>query len=212
QPPSQQPNLLSPPPPTQTHPYLHRLARLHTTCRSEVKSFLSSRAQHYTVLALVSFDLLGIFADIIINLYQCDEKNTDPKWGDVRNGLGIAGLVFSCLFMVELVLSIWAFGFRYFQSWFHSFDATVILAGFVVDVLLHGVLEEVASLVVVLRLWRFFKIIEEFSVGAEEQMDGLEMRIEQLESENGDLKRELRRQKGTIDEEAAFQGGSAQWK
>lgn len=71
-----------------------------------------------------------------------------------------------------------------------------------------------ASLVVVLRLWRFFKIIEEFSVGAEEQMDGLELRIEQLESENLDLKRELKRQKGTLDEEedAGFRGGSAKWK
>ena len=78
------------------------------------------------------------------------------------------------------------------------------------DVLLHGVLEELASLVVVLRLWRFFKIIEEFSVGAEEQMDGLELRIEQLETENGDLKRELKRQKGTLDdeEEIGFQSGS----
>jgi len=90
---------------------------------------------------------------------------------------------------------------RYFNSWFHSFDATVIVAGFIVDVLLHGVLEEVASLVIILRLWRFFKIIEEFSVGAEEQMDGLELRIEQLELENADLKRELKKQKGTLDEE-----------
>ena len=62
-------------------------------------------------------------------------------------------------------------------------------------------LEEVASLVVILRLWRFFKIIEEFSVGAEEQMEGLELRIEQLESENQDLRREMRRLKGTLDEE-----------
>lgn len=80
-------------------------------------------------------------------------------------------------------------------------DAIVISAGFIVDVLLHGILEEVASLVVILRLWRFFKIIEEFSVGAEEQMDGLELRIEQLETENTDLKSELKKQKGTIDEE-----------
>jgi hypothetical protein len=64
------------------------------------------------VLGLVSFDLLGIFADIIINLYQCDEKDTSPFWDDVRNGLGIAGLVFSCLFMLELILSVWAFGWR----------------------------------------------------------------------------------------------------
>jgi hypothetical protein len=81
-------------------------------------------------------------------------------------------------------------------------------------VLLHGILEEVASLVVVLRLWRFFKIIEEFSVGAEEQMDGLELRIEQLESQNLELKREVKRQKGTLDEEEdpGFRGGSAVWK
>lgn len=74
------------------------------------------------------------------------------------------------------------------------------MAGFVVDVLLHGILEEVASLVIVLRLWRFFKIIEEFSVGAQEQMDGLELRIESLEVENRDLKERLRKSKGSDEE------------
>jgi len=101
-----------------------------------------------------------------------------------------------------------------FKSKFHCFDAAVIVAGFITDVLLHGVLEEVASLVVILRLWRFFKIIEEFSVGAEEQMDGLELRIEQLETENEDLKRELKKQKGTLDdeEEVGFQSARGTWK
>ncbi len=32
-------------------------------------------------------------------------------------------------------------------------------------------------------------------------MDGLEMRISQLEVENSDLKQELKKQKGTVDEE-----------
>ncbi|TVY34236.1 Voltage-gated hydrogen channel [Lachnellula occidentalis] len=198
---------------SQTHPRLtlRRFKTAYTTSRNTLKTFLSTRAQHYTVLALVSCDLLGIFADIIINLYQCDAGATNAKWDEVRDGLGIAGLVFSCLFLAELGASIWAFGLRYFNSWFHCFDAAVIIAGFIVDVLLHGILEEVASLVVVLRLWRFFKIIEEFSVGAEEQMDGLELRIDQLESENLNLRRELKRvmgQKGTLDEEenAGFRG------
>ncbi|TVY23740.1 Voltage-gated hydrogen channel, partial [Lachnellula hyalina] len=196
---------------SQPHSRLSRFKTVYTTSRNTLKTFLASRAQHYTVLALVTCDLLGIFADIIINLYQCDEGATNAVWDEVREGLGIAGLVFSCLFLAELGASIWAFGLRYFNSRFHCFDATVIIAGFIVDVLLHGVLEEVASLVVVLRLWRFFKIIEEFSVGAEEQMDGLELRIEQLESENLDLKRELKRQKGMLDEEedAGFRGESA---
>ena len=89
-----------------------RYKKVYNICRQRIQDFLSSRAQHYTVLGLVSFDLLGIFADIIINLYQCDEKDTSPVWDDVRNGLGIAGLVFSCLFMLELILSVWAFGWR----------------------------------------------------------------------------------------------------
>ena len=80
---------------------------------------------------------------------------------------------------------------RYFKSKFHCFDAFVIIAGFVVDVCLKGVLEEIGSIVVVLRLWRVFKIIEEFSAGAEEQMDALSEKIEHLEMENKELKKEL---------------------
>jgi hypothetical protein len=90
-----------------------RYYRAYSGAKGEVKRFLSSRAQHWTVLSLVSFDLLGIFADIIINLYQCDEDSSSAVWNDVREGLGIAGLVFSCLFMLELVLSVWAFGWRF---------------------------------------------------------------------------------------------------
>jgi voltage-gated hydrogen channel 1 len=156
------------------------------------------------VLLLVALDLLGIFADIIINLYQCDAESSSPQWSDARQFLGLAGLVFSSVFMAELLLSIWAFGWRYFHSWFHSFDAAVIVAGFVTDVMLHGVLEEVASLVVVLRLWRFFKIIEEIGVGAEEQMEALNVKIEDLVRENEGLKREVKKRNGTLDEESGL--------
>jgi hypothetical protein len=46
-------------------------------------------------------------------------------------------------------------------------------------------------------------------------MDGLELRIEQLEMENEDLKRELKKQKGTLDEEengGLDQSASGSWK
>ena len=113
---------------------------------------------------------------------------------------------------MELLASIWAFGLRFFKSWFHCLDATVITVGFVIDVLLKGILEEIGSLVVVLRLWRVFKvrrmpliplqetksllntvskIIEELSAGAEEQMEPLHERVEDLELENKELRREI---------------------
>jgi len=61
----------------------------------------------------------------------------------------------------------------------------------VLDVLLKGIVEEVGSLVVVLRLWRVFKIIEELSAGAEEQIEPLQDRVEELEKENAGLRKEL---------------------
>jgi hypothetical protein len=69
---------------------------------------------------------------------------------------------------------------RYFNSKFH----------FIVDVLLHGTIEEAGSLVVIGRLWRVFKIIEEFSSGAEDQIEGLQERIELLEKEKEASKKE----------------------
>ena len=97
-----------------------------------------------------------------------DKSRIEEKAGQTPSGLSINGS-------------------SYFRSWFHLFDATIIIVGFVVDVLLHGVLEEVASLVIVLRLWRVFKIIEELSVGAEEQMEQLQKRLESLEDEKRSL-------------------------
>ena len=80
---------------------------------------------------------------------------------------------------------------RFFQSRFHCFDAAIILVGFVVDVVLKGPLEEVGSLVIVLRLWRVFKIIEELSAGAEEQIEPLQERLEVMEKENYELRKQI---------------------
>ena len=83
---------------------------------------------------------------------------------------------------------------RYFKSKFHCFDAAIIIAGFIVDVCLKSVLdqmaEEVGSIIVVLRLWRVFKIIEEFSAGAEEQLDKMAEKLEKCQMENAELKKE----------------------
>ena len=66
------------------------------------------------------------------------------------------------------------------------------MAGFIIDVCLKGVLEEAGSIVVILRLWRVFKIVEEVSAGASDQMDVLTALNEKLEKENSELKRTLK--------------------
>ncbi|KAF1990935.1 hypothetical protein K402DRAFT_368626 [Aulographum hederae CBS 113979] len=158
--------------------------------RQELKRFLSSKTGHYAVLGLVTLDVSCIFADFIIRLIVCDtQKPATKPANEALEALGITGLVFSTLFLVELIASVWAFGFRYFTTPFHAFDAIVILASFIVDTVLRGVAEEAASIVIILRLWRVFKIIEELSVGASEQMEGLREKLAELEEENAELKR-----------------------
>ena len=80
-------------------------------------------------------------------------------------------------------------------------DSSVIVGGFVIDVALRGIAHEVASLVVILRLFRFVKIVDEFSAAAEEQMAGYESRIDDLEADNKKLMVELEVIKGKRDEE-----------
>ncbi|EXF80946.1 uncharacterized protein BDZ83DRAFT_746954 [Colletotrichum acutatum] len=162
--------------------------------RTSLQDVLASRKKHYAVLALVSLDVAALMANIFVELVACDMKREDEPWvKNTREGLTIAGLVFSSLFLIELVLCVIAFGWRYFAEWFHLLDGIVIVASFVIDVLSHGIVEEIASLVIVFRLFRFVKVVEEMSMGAAERMEGLEEQLAILRRENGEMKRQLAR-------------------
>ncbi|KAI1061615.1 hypothetical protein LB506_011877 [Fusarium annulatum] len=182
--------------------------------KQKTAQFLSSKAGHYSVLMLVSLDVLSMIADFILNLFKCEQGKKGSDWDLALEILGSISLVFSCLFVVELIASVWAFGWRlvlslshpdlmadlsrYFNSWFHCFDAFIVIAGFITDVALRGIIEEVASLIVVMRLWRVVKIIEELGVGAQEQTEELNVKLEKVESENEDLRSEISRLKGAM--------------
>jgi hypothetical protein len=77
--------------------------------RRQVQRFQTSKFGHYSILLLVTLDISSIFADLFITLYLCDHKDAQG-WIDTQATLGIIGLVFSSLFLLELVLSVWAFG------------------------------------------------------------------------------------------------------
>ena len=85
--------------------------------RREIRRFFSSLYGHYLVLILVSIDVGCIFADFLMSLYICDHSgdksnSVSEDLPYVQDALQVIGIVFSCLFMVELLASIWAFGLR----------------------------------------------------------------------------------------------------
>ncbi|KAK0707574.1 hypothetical protein B0H67DRAFT_647747 [Lasiosphaeris hirsuta] len=160
--------------------------------RRQARALLSSNGKHYVVMALVALDVMAILTDIFIALAACDFDLEGEEWvPQVRQGLHIFSLVFSAVFLAELLFTVWAFGQQFFQDWFHCFDAIIIVASFIIDVVTRGIVEQIGSIVIVLRLWRFVKIVEELSLGASERIEETESKVDDLERENADLKTQI---------------------
>lgn len=88
----------------------------------------------------------------------------------------------------------------FFDQWFHCFDAFVIVGSFLIDVLSHGVFEDLGSLVIILRLWRLVKVVDEMTSGAEERMEEMTTKLDDLEKQNSALLAQLqeRRARGDL--------------
>lgn len=90
-------------------------SKLHTA-RAETQRALTSKTGHYSILLLVSLDVSIIFSDFLISLYICEhscgseDDGANQQLDETQEVLGIVSLIFSCLFMAELLASIWAFG------------------------------------------------------------------------------------------------------
>jgi hypothetical protein len=80
---------------------------------------------------------------------------------------------------------------RYFASWFHVFDATVVFVCFVISVLSGGPIRSIGCLLVILRLWRLAKLYEEIVLSAAERIDNLEQRNQELSDEVKGLREQL---------------------
>jgi hypothetical protein len=82
--------------------------------RRSLQGFLTSKWGHYSVITLVSLDIAGIFANFLISLHVCEhsgEKGFNKEaWIRTEDALDVLSLVFSCAFMLELCLSVWALG------------------------------------------------------------------------------------------------------
>ncbi|RMZ84026.1 hypothetical protein DV737_g1302, partial [Chaetothyriales sp. CBS 132003] len=172
--------------------------------RHWLRIFLNSKYGHYFVFLLVSLDIASIFAEFLITLHICEHERDKgfnaETWERIEQILGDVGLAFSSLFIAELLASVFAFGLSYLKSPFHIFDAIVIVVAFIIDLLLKGPLQEAGSLVVILRLWRVFKIVEEFSTNANDQMEDLYEEINHLKKENDKVRSESDNVKEEIDD------------
>jgi hypothetical protein len=86
----------------------------YTHTRANTRAFLTTRTKHYIVMGLVALDVVVILADVFVALIACDMHLPKEGWvAKTREGLHITAAVFSSLFLVELLVTVWAYGIRY---------------------------------------------------------------------------------------------------
>ncbi|TBU35827.1 hypothetical protein BD311DRAFT_772879 [Dichomitus squalens] len=151
-------------------------ASKYERAKAQTSEFLESYFLHYTVIALVLVDSACVLADLAYTFLSSDctpiEGPETPLW---LNILAEISLAITTVFLVEIPVTIWAQGIQKFNPFggvphaaLHFFDAVVILTTFVLEVVLRGRERELASLLIILRLWRLVKLVQGIAVSAGE--------------------------------------------
>ncbi|KDQ60723.1 hypothetical protein JAAARDRAFT_31699 [Jaapia argillacea MUCL 33604] len=145
------------------------------TWRERTGEFLESAPLHKFVITLIAIDAICVLADLSYSFLSegCTPEGPEgPLWLEILSHIS---LTITTFFLVEIPLSIWAFGLAYYKpggevlhSSLHLFDACVIVTTFVLEVVLRGKERELASLLIILRLWRLVKLVGGIAVGAGE--------------------------------------------
>lgn len=86
-----------------------------------------------------------------------------PIWLNILSRISLA---ITTLFLAEIPVTLWAMGPNFYNpvgsfphASLHLFDAFVIVATFVLEVVLRGRERELAGLLIILRLWRLVKLV-----------------------------------------------------
>jgi len=151
---------------------------------------------HKSVIALITIDAICVLADLAYTFLTPDcPAPENPEWLEV---LAHFSLVITTIFLIEIPLSLWALGVGYMNPFgstqhasLHLFDALVIITTFTLEVALGGREQELAGLLIILRLWRLVKLVGGVAVGVGE-ID--EVTIEALE----ETRRELEKTKAEL--------------
>ncbi|KAG2158362.1 uncharacterized protein EDB93DRAFT_1121065 [Suillus bovinus] len=159
--------------------------------RENISSILESRRFHTFVITLIVIDATCVLADLGYTVLsdKCAPLDEGPEWLEV---LATISLAITTLFLIEIPVTLWAFGVRFYTPFsgvphaaLHLFDVAIIVTTFVLEFVLKGRQRELAGLLIILRLWRLVKLVGGIAVGAaeieEETAQELEETKRQLE-------------------------------
>ncbi|XP_006458211.1 hypothetical protein AGABI2DRAFT_199624 [Agaricus bisporus var. bisporus H97] len=134
--------------------------------QKRVGETIESRVGHVFVLVLVTIDMIIVILDLGYEFLHdnCGDIRLKPTWLEVLSHISLG---ITCAFLLEIFLSLFAFGSKFYNPFggfplasLHLFDAFVIVTTFVLELTLKGREEEFAALLILLRFWRIVKLVE----------------------------------------------------
>lgn len=127
--------------------------------REKVIRVLHSHKFQLCVIGLVIFDCFLVLAELLIEVQNTDHHDAHLA-SHVLHYLSIAVL---SIFLVELVVKLYAFRLEFFHHKLEMFDGVVVIVSFGMDIaFLHSSNVAVGSgsgLIILLRLWRVARIL-----------------------------------------------------
>ncbi|KAF8310872.1 hypothetical protein DL93DRAFT_1565135 [Clavulina sp. PMI_390] len=157
---------------------------------------LESKTFHKFVILLITLDAICVLVDLSYTFLFDDScgpggpsEEEEPLFLTV---LSLFSLAVTSLFLVEIPLNLYAFGGKFYHpfahgqeavhSSLHFLDALVIIGTFIIEVFLRGKERELASLLILVRLWRLVKLVSGVAIGVGETEEENAKRVFVLEA------------------------------
>jgi len=186
-----------------------------TTLRDKLFNILNGHTFQVIVIALVVVDICIVIATLLVDLQILIVP--DSHLEITYEVLHYTGLAILCLFVLEVMVKIYALQWKFFHHWWELFDAVVIIISFALDLAYHpgsNMEGNGFGLIIVLRLWRVVRVVNGIIVSStsslhaqleeekearktiERDLESWKTRYELLEKELDRIKRELRHRVG----------------
>lgn len=128
------------------------------TCRETVEYILNTTKFQIVVICLVIINCLLVITELLIDLKVFEMGGTSKTVPQVLHYLSISIL---SLFLIEIMVKIYAIRLEFFKRKMEVFDGVVVILAFALDIAFakdEG-LKSGVGLIIVLRLWRVTKIL-----------------------------------------------------
>ncbi|KAI9031699.1 hypothetical protein CLU79DRAFT_694099, partial [Phycomyces nitens] len=185
--------------------------------RVRLGHLLESEALHWTILGLTLIDTVCVLIQILYTFFHECKVDVELKLFESANhnwilAFELAEIItatITCMFVIECLLHLIAFGPRYYlPGWthwkLHVFDIAVVGSTFVLEVILRGKEREVAGLLIIFRLWRIVKVIDAVIKGVnysnEERIDSLIEELDHSRAAYAALQQELSEKQAAYEE------------